>query len=106
MSLPVLARTALLALAGVVLAGQVNAGPSADAGFAAVAGEGDLVAQADTAAANEGRVETPAPRPEGAVSTSSRTRPVGPEKMIEELITTARKRNEAVQSTPVAVTAF
>jgi iron complex outermembrane recepter protein len=109
MSLPVLARTCLFALASLVLAGHAQAAPSTDSWFAAVAGEGDLVAEADAdaAAAAADKPVEPAPRgAEVAPPTSSNKRPVGPEKMIEELITTARKRNEAVQSTPVAVTSF
>jgi iron complex outermembrane recepter protein len=104
------ARTVLFALASLAIAGQAQAEDSNDTWFGAVAGE--LVADAsDAAAAADSPVEAaPARAAEEASATatsgSRRRGPLGPEKMIEELITTARKRNEAVQNTPVAVTSF
>ncbi len=95
-------RTVLFALASLVLAGQVQAEVSSDTWFGAVAGE--LVA--DAAAAADAPVEAATRGAEEATSPAPRKGPLGPEKMIEELITTARKRNEAVQNTPVAVTSF
>jgi iron complex outermembrane recepter protein len=62
----------------------------------------DRVAQAD-----EGDLQ-PAPRtPDNLTSPAQeRVQPLGQEEMIGDLITTARRRNEMVQSTPAAVTAL
>src|SRR5262245_5261355 len=103
MSLQGLARAGLVALAIAALAAPARAESSDDAtfAFAAIASE-DLVADATPAPGAPVEAATQEPTP----SAKKRNRPIGPEQMIDELITTARKRNEVVQNTPVAVTSF
>jgi iron complex outermembrane recepter protein len=104
MSLLSLARAfAFLAAVALLGAGQAHAEDTKETSFGAIA-QAD-VAQADVAdaakpAADEVRAEEPDDARKGGRTL------LRPEQMIDELITTARKRNEIVQTTPVAVTTF